>query len=61
MASSSTRAESQGAQFLLMLLVVSSLIGAFMSSGRVFKTKIGVGSVIKGWDEGVQNDLRHWI
>ena len=32
-----------------------SLIGAYMGSGKSFKTTIGVGKVIKGWDEGAHN------
>jgi FKBP-type peptidyl-prolyl cis-trans isomerase len=38
-----------------------SLIDALLDSGKPFKTQIGIGKVIKGWDEGAYErffDLR---
>lgn len=53
MATSSTRAErgTQSDKFKLRRV----LIGAYVGSGKAFRTKIGVGKVIKGWDEGAHN------
>ena len=55
MASSLILAASRGTQFPTDTTNIcgSILIDPPVDSGQPFKTEIGVGKVIKGWDEGV--------